>query len=116
MTAILYHSITRILIQGSGKLNLQAIGVILLTKTRDSQTQSATMSTASQVFATTELLEAILLELPGHDILRSQRVSRQWQATIIGSPKLQQALFMLASPKPEDEPGKSRLSGQEHTS
>ncbi|KAK5117147.1 hypothetical protein LTR85_008915 [Meristemomyces frigidus] len=50
---------------------------------------------SAQVFATTELLEEILAELPCGDLLLSQRVCQEWNATIAGSKKLQQALFFL---------------------
>ena len=48
---------------------------------------------ASQVFATTELLEGILLDLPMKDLLFVQGECTGWKAVIDASPKLQQALF-----------------------
>lgn len=47
------------------------------------------------VFNTAELLEAILLRLPTRSLLRCQRVSRTFKATIDDSPALQRALFLL---------------------
>lgn len=41
-----------------------------------------------------ELLENILLNLPIRDLLLAQRVNKTFQATILGSSKLQQALFL----------------------
>lgn len=46
----------------------------------------------SKVVNVTELLEAVLLELPCKDILIAQRVSKAWKATIQESVKLQAAL------------------------
>lgn len=46
------------------------------------------------VLNTTELLESMLFQLPIQQILRVQRVSKQWQNTIAGSPNLQVALFL----------------------
>lgn len=55
---------------------------------------SIMMSTpAHQVFNTTELIELVLLQLPVREVLLGQRVSKQWQDTVLGSTKLQQALF-----------------------
>lgn len=48
---------------------------------------------SQEVFNTTELLEQILLKVDLKTVLLGQRVSRKFQATIIGSPKLQAALF-----------------------
>jgi hypothetical protein len=50
-------------------------------------------SAPEQVSDTVELIEMILLKLPARDILLAQRVSKQWQAVIKSSTKLQQALF-----------------------
>jgi hypothetical protein len=44
---------------------------------------------------TTELLEAILLELPPRDIIVSQRISTRFLDTIKGSLKLQRSLFTV---------------------
>jgi len=43
---------------------------------------------------TTELLNLILLHLPGRDILRLQRVSKRWFALITNSIDLQRKLFL----------------------
>jgi len=58
----------------------------------------STMSATHRVFATTELLEAILLHFPMRDLLQFQRVARQWYAVIKTSKKLQRALFLLLGP------------------
>lgn len=54
---------------------------------------------AAKVFAIPELLERILIELPIRDLLLSQRVGRHFKATIEGSTKLLQALFLLPAPQ-----------------
>jgi hypothetical protein len=46
-----------------------------------------------QVFHLPELLEMILLQLSQKDILLSQRTSRSFRHTTLGSPRLQKALF-----------------------
>lgn len=46
-----------------------------------------------QVFHVPELLELILLQLSQKDILLSQRTSRSFRHTVLGSPRLQKALF-----------------------
>ncbi|OTA90854.1 hypothetical protein M434DRAFT_33208 [Hypoxylon sp. CO27-5] len=58
------------------------------------------MSTVQEnVFNTTELLELILLNVEPRDILVSaQRVAKRWKEVIEGSFKIQQALFLRASP------------------
>jgi hypothetical protein len=48
-----------------------------------------------EILKTTELLEAILLELPPRDIIVSQRISTRFLDTIKGSLKLQRALFTV---------------------
>ena len=53
---------------------------------------------AGKVLNTTELLEAILDELPIGDLLFSQRVSRTIKDTIGHSISLQHALFSAADP------------------
>ena len=52
------------------------------------------VSSSSEVLNTVELLEAILLFLPIGDVLLAQRISKQWHFTIIGSRRLQRALFL----------------------
>ena len=47
-----------------------------------------------QVFHLPELLEIILLHLSQKDILLAQRTSRCFRHTIVGSPRLQKALFL----------------------
>ncbi|KAK5712595.1 hypothetical protein LTR17_017910 [Elasticomyces elasticus] len=48
---------------------------------------------STQVFATTELLEHILVFVPARDVLLAQRVSRRWQAVVTESPSLQELLL-----------------------
>ena len=43
---------------------------------------------ASKAFQVTELLEAILLELPIKDLLLAQRINKQFKDTIKGSIKI----------------------------
>ena len=56
------------------------------------------MAALEVVFATFELLEAILFDLPIRTLLLSQRVAKQWKCTIERSTKLQQALFFKPIP------------------
>ena len=61
------------------------------TQTRiDESLPSATQRT----LGITELLEAILVQLPMKDLLLAQRVNKDWQATIVTSKKLQERLFL----------------------
>ncbi|KAK3684610.1 hypothetical protein LTR37_020110 [Vermiconidia calcicola] len=53
----------------------------------------ASTTPASQVFSTTELLEAILLDLSIKNLLFAQGVCKKWKAVIDASSKLQEALF-----------------------
>jgi hypothetical protein len=55
-------------------------------------------SARSRVFATPELLEAILAQLPPRALLFAQGISRHFQTTITTSPTLQQLLFLRAAP------------------
>lgn len=69
----------------------------------DSQSSNATAttpkaSTASKVFGTYELLEAILYQFPVRDILLAQTVDKQFRKVIAGSNKLQHALFLKPIP------------------
>ncbi|KAF7188677.1 hypothetical protein HII31_09929 [Pseudocercospora fuligena] len=52
------------------------------------------MRAASRVCNITELLEAILLQLPTHDLLFAQHVCKQWQAVIGASVSIKKALFL----------------------
>lgn len=56
------------------------------------------MAAAAQVFATTELLKSILVQVPVKTLLLSQRFDKKWQAVIKNSHKLQQVLFIKALP------------------
>ncbi|KAK5684276.1 hypothetical protein LTS10_004140 [Elasticomyces elasticus] len=48
---------------------------------------------STRVFATTELLEHILVFVPARDVLLAQRVSQRWQAVVTESPFLQELLL-----------------------
>ncbi|KFY95160.1 hypothetical protein V500_02944 [Pseudogymnoascus sp. VKM F-4518 (FW-2643)] len=60
------------------------------------------MTASDDVFATFELLEAILLSVPHLDLLISVAVSRTWHQAILSSTPLQQRLFF--APAPADTP------------
>ncbi|KAK4615426.1 hypothetical protein CLAFUW4_09931 [Fulvia fulva] len=47
----------------------------------------------TRTFAIFELAEAIFLELPMRDLLVHQRTCKQWQAVMLESSKLQEAMF-----------------------
>lgn len=65
--------------------------------------QTTIMTTAARkALATPELLEAILLELPSLDLLISQRVNKQFKATVEYSIKAQQKVFLKSPPKRGD--------------
>lgn len=51
-------------------------------------------SAAQNVFDTPELLESILLQLPCLQLFTAQRVSTSWHGTVLGSPRLQEAVFL----------------------
>lgn len=53
----------------------------------------------AKVFDIAELLEMVLFNLPMVDLLRSQRVNKQFKSMIDGSEKLQRALFFLPAPR-----------------
>jgi hypothetical protein len=56
-------------------------------------------SAIERVFATPELLEAILIQLiPTNQLLRAQLISRLFHTTITTSPKIQQLLFFRPNP------------------
>ncbi|KAK3654954.1 hypothetical protein LTR56_003812 [Elasticomyces elasticus] len=64
------------------------------------------MATAQeQALGLAELLEAILLRLPPHDLLFAQRVCRDWKQAIEASPSIQKALFFMAGTKDDVHPG-----------
>ena len=56
------------------------------------------MAARTLVLDTAELIEMILFALPTRNLPHSQKVSKQRQAAIQNSPKLQQALFFRALP------------------
>lgn len=56
------------------------------------------MAASEQAFSVPELHEAILLCLDMRDLLLAQRVSREWQAAIACSIKLQRKLFFASPP------------------
>jgi hypothetical protein len=55
------------------------------------------------VFQTYELLEKVLQNLSMLDLLRDQRVSKDWRDIIKSSRPLQKKLFMVPAPQPPDE-------------
>lgn len=59
---------------------------------------TATLTAGQRLCDVTELLEAILYELPTRDLLFAQKVNKQWKAVIEGSIKLQHALFYIPLP------------------
>ena len=62
------------------------------------RTPTPTDSAVHTVFHCPELLETLLLNLDMRTLLHTQRVSRQFKATITGSLKLQRALWFLPDP------------------
>ena len=56
----------------------------------------ASNGACAKVFAITELLEKVLLQLPNKDLLLAQRVNQSFYHTISESPALQQKLFYTA--------------------
>jgi hypothetical protein len=60
--------------------------------------QDTKSSACAQAFGTPELLEAILAQLPGKDLLLAQRISHRFETAIKSSPSLQQKLFFRAVP------------------
>ncbi|KAF2172458.1 hypothetical protein M409DRAFT_17690 [Zasmidium cellare ATCC 36951] len=52
------------------------------------------LTAASKAFATTELLEDILLYLPNKTLSKLKQVSRHWKATIEGSQAIRKQLFL----------------------
>ncbi|KAK5714980.1 hypothetical protein LTR15_010396 [Elasticomyces elasticus] len=54
-----------------------------------------------ELFATPEILEAILLHLPLIDLLFSQKVCRTWKAVVDTSPSIKKALFLVPDTKPD---------------
>ncbi|TKA21732.1 hypothetical protein B0A50_08668 [Salinomyces thailandicus] len=65
--------------------------------------QSGRKTARIAFFASTELLESVLLDLPTRDLLLSQRVNKQCKSVIDGSQVLQQALFLLPVPQVQSE-------------
>jgi len=60
---------------------------------------------AEKVFAVTEQLEAVLLQLPMKDLLFAQKVCKRWQTVIRASDPVQKALFLkpgVAADAPKD--------------
>ncbi|KAI7154376.1 hypothetical protein KC349_g7713 [Hortaea werneckii] len=55
------------------------------------------MSARDQVFAITELLEAVLLQLPMETLFLAQEVCKHWLLLIITSDPIQKVLFMRPS-------------------
>lgn len=71
---------------------------------------SSMMGAAQQVLGTTELTEQILFCLPIHDLVRARRINIAIRATIKGSSKLQQSLYLRIphdlAMQPSAAPGK----------
>lgn len=63
---------------------------------------TATDNPRSQVLGTTELLEAILEHLPAKSLFGVQRVSKVFQATILGSTRIQHRMFLRIRNKAQD--------------
>jgi hypothetical protein len=65
---------------------------------------------SAKVFDVPELLEHIILSLPGYDILTSaQRVSRAWKASVDASPGIQRKLLRRRGDEPASSPIRSFL-------
>lgn len=62
-------------------------------------------SSCDQVLAVTELLEAILLELPVRDMFRARRISKTWRNVSSSSPRIQEKLFLKPSEGPIEPTG-----------
>lgn len=56
--------------------------------------QPSQRNPAAEVFGITEILEQILLNVPGKDVMVLQRVASNWKGTVEGSPDLQRMLFL----------------------
>ncbi|EME43039.1 hypothetical protein DOTSEDRAFT_72435 [Dothistroma septosporum NZE10] len=65
-----------------------------------SRAESTATTIVHDVFHTAELLKAILLNNNLMDVTSSQRVSKQFQATITGSTRLQDRLWLRPRPSP----------------
>ncbi|KAK5686550.1 hypothetical protein LTS10_002670 [Elasticomyces elasticus] len=64
------------------------------------------MATAQeQGLGVAEILEAILLQLPPHDLLFAQKVCKDWKQAIEASPSIQKALFFMPGTKDDVHPG-----------
>ncbi|KAK5721867.1 hypothetical protein LTR15_006460 [Elasticomyces elasticus] len=67
--------------------------------------QHTIMATAQkQALGVAEILEAILLQLPPHDLLFAQKVCKDWKHTIEASPSIQKALFFMPGTKDDVHP------------
>ena len=79
------------------------------------------MAASSKALSTSELLEAILLELPLPKVLVIQRVCKSWEKTITKSPAIQQQFFYKSKTissksteqKPKLNPVLSKLLGND---
>lgn len=69
------------------------------------------LSAASRVLQTTELLEAILAEMPNRQLLLSQRTCKIFLETIRGSSLLQRKLFLAPAGSVSDLPSFNPLLG-----
>jgi hypothetical protein len=69
---------------------------------------SSISSSQTRVFATPELLEHILIQLPMRDLLLCQRVSHHFQDIVTSSPAIQERLFFRAIPRTKFTPVTAR--------
>ena len=82
--------------------------------------QPSERNPAAEVFGITEILEQILLNVPGKDVMVLQRVASNWKGTFEGSPGLQRMLFLaptrerqiIAPIKPGLSPSRAWLYGE----
>ena len=72
------------------------------------------LSSANKVFGTTELFEMILLHLSPQDLLLSQRVSKEWQAAVKTSHRIQTKLFFRAEKFTDHHRGSALLNPFHH--
>jgi len=80
--------------QGTRKLALHLLNQLAVSRTNK---PAITLTGAMQrALTTTELLEAILAELPPLDVLRAQQVCKYWQDVLQTSTTLQRKLFVKA--------------------
>ncbi|KAK5737152.1 hypothetical protein LTR17_006935 [Elasticomyces elasticus] len=64
-----------------------------------------------QALGLAELLEAILLQLPSHDLLFAQKLCKEWKDAVEASPSIQKALFFMPGTKDDVDPGYGGTKG-----